>query len=91
MVTDTSRRVRQLHYRSNRNLAYLYTSIHVMNQIETHTLTRWNLIGLGITAPGTCVIAQQYSSTTFFSLPFHSCTEKFGALTKKYYFILSSL
>jgi hypothetical protein len=62
-----------------------------MSKIETHSLTRWNLIGLSKTAPGACVIAQQYSSTTFFSLQFNSCTENFGALTKKCYFILSFL
>ena len=32
-------------------IAILYTYTHVMSQIETHTLTRWNLIGLSMTAP----------------------------------------
>jgi hypothetical protein len=36
-----------------------------------------------------CVIAQQYSSTTFVSLRFHSRMEKFGAGTK--YDIISTI
>jgi hypothetical protein len=55
-----------------------------MSQIETYTLTRWNPIGPSMTAP-----APVLSTTTFFSFHFHSCTEIFGALTKKYFFILS--
>jgi hypothetical protein len=33
--------------------------------------------------PATCVIAQQYSSTTFILLLFHSCKENFGASCKR--------
>jgi hypothetical protein len=32
--------------------------------------------------PAACVIAQQYSSATFFSLRIHSHNENFGALLK---------
>jgi len=35
--------------------------------------------------PAACVVAQQYSSSTFVSLSFHSCKEKFGALFNFFY------
>jgi hypothetical protein len=40
--------------------------------VEIQTSTHWSLIGRSMTAPHACVIAQQYSSTTFVSLRFHS-------------------
>jgi len=35
--------------------------------------------------PAACVIAQQYSSTKFVSLLFHSRKEKFGAVKSRYF------
>lgn len=54
---------------------YVYTQL---SQVEIETPTHWNLIGRSVTTllPGT--VAQQYSSTTFVLLWFHSCKEKLG-------------
>ena len=45
-------------------------------------LHNWNLIGRSMTAPITCAIPQQYSSTTFLSLRFHSRKEKYRGCYK---------
>jgi hypothetical protein len=39
--------------------------------------------------PAVCVIAQQYSSSTFVSLRFHSRKEMFGALFQNRYLVFS--
>jgi hypothetical protein len=52
--------------------------------VEIQTPTHWNLIGRSMNRPASCVVCQQYSSTTFIfiSLRFHSRKEKFGACSK---------
>ena len=43
----------------------------------------WNLMGLSMTTPNACDIAQQYSSATFVSLRFHTRKEKKWRSLKK--------
>jgi hypothetical protein len=49
--------------------------------VEIKTPTQWNLIGRSMTAPAACVIAPQYSSSTFVSLRSHSRKQNIGELS----------
>jgi hypothetical protein len=60
--------------------AKLYVYIEGIH-FDIQTPTHWRMIGRSITAPPP-VIAQQYSSTTFIALSFHSSKEKLGACVK---------
>ena len=62
-------------------------STHTANQARVHRGCSWNPHFNTMESdrqqhdlPAACVITQQYSSTTFVSLHFHSPKEKFGAL-----------
>jgi hypothetical protein len=61
------------------------------NPVEIEKPTHSNLIECSITAPNTCVIAQQYSSATVVSKRFHSCQETFGANLKNVFLLVSVL
>jgi len=59
-----------------------------MSQTETHTPTRCNLIGLSMTARRLCYRPAVFFYHFFSHYIFILARKKFGALTKKYYFIL---
>jgi hypothetical protein len=70
----------------SRNWVYLSSNIHVYIR-QYGLIPNSNTLQLDrpqLDRPTACVIAQQYSSVAFFSLQFHSCTEKFGAFQKCY-------
>ena len=52
---------------------------------EIQTRRHWNLICRSTISPPPEVVAQQYSSTTFVSLRFHSRKEKFGVFKRRYF------
>jgi hypothetical protein len=56
--------------------------------VETHTPTRWNLIGHNLTAPLPVFITQQYSSVTLLSLCFHPREQQSGALSKNIFILI---
>ena len=51
--------------------------------VEIRIPTHWNLIGRSVTYHATCVLAQQYSSTTLASLRNHSWKENSVHVQKK--------
>jgi hypothetical protein len=59
--------------------------------LEIQTPVHRNLIGRSMTAPPSCVIAQQYSSASYISLHFYSHWEKFGQCKLLHLFLFSFL